>query len=379
MSFQHDSGVAFNEVTVQADHHDRDWSYSPDFNWSYTPDFDWSYTQLWLPKMKVLQRPADRQSSLLRYRRSRKWPKPRSLMEMTLDTIVKNLHTVNEETMASLPPPYLWRIYNECATNGMLSLHVWKIFLKLLLADKDHNPDPNTNYQLYSYHAAIISPSYELNYYTKPLVCPDKYFLTRLTIIGVDHFRTDELLTLARLDNLLTLTLDYRSTLLERNAVGDQLVKGWSETGDAFPLLQTLRLTGPLITVQSLRYISRFPSLSLYVISVTGENWKKLSRIARPLAEEHGWTFDSSSLSLPEQTTAPPETPTVDINIKIKIKPRDRYPFNACEFRRISTNSSTGSQQLPEKPLPGRGEPSRTNLQPRKKRKIQDVLSSFEA
>ncbi|KAK4218462.1 hypothetical protein QBC37DRAFT_395813 [Rhypophila decipiens] len=288
MSFQHDPGVAFNELTVQADHHDRDWSYSPDFTQG--------------------------QSSHLRYTRSQKWPKPRSLMEMTLDTVVKNLHTVNEETMASLPPFYLWRIYNECATYGMLSLHVWKIFSKLLLADKDHNPDPNTSNQLYSYRVDILLPSYELSYYTKPLVCADKYFLTSLTIIGIDHFRTDELLTLARLDNLSTLTLDYGSTLLERNEVGDRLVKGWSETGDAFPLLQTLSLIGLGITFQSLRYISIFPALSLYEMSVTRRRksslWHEIDQIAVPLAEEHGWTFVSSSLKT-ASAAATPKTPTV--------------------------------------------------------------------
>lgn len=68
--------------------------------------------------------------------------------------------------------------------------------------------------------------------------------------------------------------------------VNDRLVRGWTEKSDPFPLLRILRVWGDQSTSQdSLRWVSKFPSLALYDVMGAREDWKSRDEPAL----EYGW------------------------------------------------------------------------------------------
>ncbi|KAK0725316.1 hypothetical protein B0H67DRAFT_127367 [Lasiosphaeris hirsuta] len=66
--------------------------------------------------------------------------------------------------------------------------------------------------------------------------------------------------------------------------VGDRLVRGWSEKTSPFPALKVLRITdSTFLSEQSFCYVSKFPSLCVYDISVD------INRRIQATARAHGW------------------------------------------------------------------------------------------
>lgn len=374
MSLQDDPGVAFTETIVQADHRDRDWFYAPRYQvlgpGSFVPAY-WGTPG----GPHGVQRSGKRNS----------------LMEMALSVVIKNLDTTTEETLAGLPMPYLCRIYNESVATGMLSFHAWKILSKLFVADPGHqNYIPDDDF--YCYCILIRSPSYELSYYTGPVSCPDSFdFLTCIIIDNIDSFRTDEFLSLARLKNLLTLKIVDQAV-----RVTDRLVKGWSETEGGFPVLQQLTLTSRAISLSSFQYISTsISSLALYKMhNSTREPFSdKDWRDCRDIAQKTGWDIidfsDEETVTecIDLKPSVPPSTLTAYLHL---IRPGNTYPFwepsTAWFYRSTPPNrppasSSSNSAPSPTEPPPrGRGLlDNRMNLQPRKRRRLQEVMSAFRS
>ena len=360
MAFQTDIGIAFNETIAVVQNHDRDWFLSPNFQ-------------------PVSRGPAsEHQSSDTQRHVNRRGP--RSLMEMALEVVIDNLHTTTEQTLANVPLPYLWRIYDECGPRR-ISFHTWKMLSKVLLADKDR--DANTfPPQLYSYSLEVCSPSFELSYYTQPLACPNLDFLGYLTIDKVQIFQTEELLALAKLKNLVVLEIIESVTSPQNIKVTDRLVKGWSETEDAFPLLQNLQIMGPLTSYRSLQYLSRFPSLTLYkVCNGSWSLWDSILNDKGRLAKDHGWSIVDSDWASPSESLLPAlEVPPTMRSAHLRLRgsrqdPRVN-PQNGIEFRRIKPSQSVGRPKLNDR-RPKPEDTKETQLKPRKRQKMQDVLSSF--
>ncbi|KAM7207975.1 hypothetical protein V8F20_001769 [Naviculisporaceae sp. PSN 640] len=375
MAFQDDPGIAFRETTVEGKHEDRDWFYNPQ-----------------------LRRTAPPYSSSRRFedprvypRRSKKWHKTRSLKEMALEVVVKNIHTATQETLANIPLPYLWLIFEECALNDMVSFHSWKMFSKLLPGDQDREPDRclRITDTLHSCHVRIESPSYDLSYYTRHLASPGTPidFLTFLHIKPC-VFRTDELLTLARLNNLLFLSIVDTGYKQEAAAVTNHLIRGWSETEMCFPSLKFLTLESTEVSVRSLRYILKFPSLGGYRCRPSSHMSGGFGKLGGCIAREHGWIMCDQSgdiqgmpdgdwrLSVP----AAPKIPVAQISLG-ELYDGSTGPY--IQFARVASSASKSlrAPSPPVEPSPPRPDnpTPRRNIQARKKRRFQDVLSSFDA
>jgi hypothetical protein len=68
--------------------------------------------------------------------------------------------------------------------------------------------------------------------------------------------------------------------------VSDRLVRGWTEKSDPFPLLRLLRIWGDQSTSQeSLKWVSRFPSLALYDVMGARGDWATSYKSAM----DNGW------------------------------------------------------------------------------------------
>lgn len=362
MAFPPDIGIAFNETIAAVQNHDRDWFLSPNFQ----------------PEPESRGPATDHQRSDTQryvYRRG-----PRSLMELALEVVIENLHTITEQTIDNVPLPYLWRIYDECGPRH-ISFHTWKMLSKVLLADKDR--DSNTfPPELYSYSVEICSPSFELSYYTQPLVSSNVDFLSYLTIKGIQTFQTDELLVLAKLRNLVVLEIIENVTHAAIK-VTDRLIKGWSETEDAFPLLQNLRISGLMTSYRSLQYLSKFPSLTLYEICNGG--WSLRDNAVRDegrVAKNLGWSLVGSEWEAPSESLlpaleVPPKMRTAHLRLLGSRQNSTRMnPQDGFVFRRIKSSLSGGRLRLEDK-RPEPKDAQETQLKPRKRQKMQDLLTSF--
>lgn len=129
--------------------------------------------------------------------------------------------------------------------------------------------------------------------YTRPLNSLSIDFITNLVISGGCDFTMNELLCLADMKNLGVLDFIPPETGPYPPEMTDRLVRGWSEMHDPFPLLRVLRTWGNRsLTRESLRWVSKFPSLTLFeVVQASGNDWT----LARGIAEEHGWKLADTS------------------------------------------------------------------------------------
>ncbi|RFU74673.1 hypothetical protein TARUN_7585 [Trichoderma arundinaceum] len=173
---------------------------------------------------------------------------PRSLLDMAINVIADNIGDVSEELLGSIPTQLLWRIW----------------------------------------HFLEARPSEELKCYTQPLTSLTTDFITHLVLSGGCQFSTHELLCLADIKNLGILELIQPADELRDifPQVSDNLIRGWTDKENPFPLLRILRIWGDQSTTQkSLRWVAKFPSLALYDVMGAREDWE--SRYED--AAEAGW------------------------------------------------------------------------------------------
>jgi hypothetical protein len=105
---------------------------------------------------------------------------------------------------------------------------------------------------------------------------PNIDFITHLVISGGNDFTTSEMLFLTDIKNLGVLEIIQPADELGATfpQITDRLVRGWSEKPNPFPLLRVLRIWGDQTTTQgSLRWVSKFPSLTLYDVKGAREDW----------------------------------------------------------------------------------------------------------
>ncbi len=141
---------------------------------------------------------------------------------------------------------------------------------------------------LYRFRQHICRPDDELKHYIRPLTAPSAEFITQLTISGNCSFTTNELLHLTEVKNLgvLELIQPADELLATFPEVNDSLIRGWTEQPNPFPLLRILRIWGnQSVTQQSLHWISKFPSLVMYDVMGSRDDWESVYQLA-PAA---GW------------------------------------------------------------------------------------------
>ncbi|KAM0348375.1 hypothetical protein ACHAPU_004345 [Fusarium lateritium] len=208
---------------------------------------------------------------------------PRPLVDMTISVVADNIGKVRCVThFDDIPNNMLWRIWRYLEARGTC-LHAWKFFSKIFMDDQD-----DKTLGLHRFRQHICHPGTDLARYTKPLIAPPTDFITHLVITGGCSFSTHDLLCLADMPNLGALELiqpaDELRTVFPR--VSDRLVRGWTEKPDPFPLLRLLRIWGDQSTSQeSLKWVSRFPSLALYDVIGAREDWST----SYETAEKNGW------------------------------------------------------------------------------------------
>ncbi|ODA76517.1 hypothetical protein RJ55_07787 [Drechmeria coniospora] len=191
---------------------------------------------------------------------------PRSLVAMTINVI----HLQRR----------IWRFLEPSG----VSLHAWKLFSKLLcLADAEKTLG------LCRFRQHICEPDSALRRYSQPLTSLTADFITHLIIAGGCKFRANEMLCLAEMRNLgvLELLQPAESELASYPRLSNRLIRGWTEVKNPFPLLRILRICGgdQHATQESLPLVSQFPSLALYDVTASREDWPDPADLARA----HGW------------------------------------------------------------------------------------------
>ncbi|EFY99597.2 hypothetical protein X797_000991 [Metarhizium robertsii] len=214
---------------------------------------------------------------------------PRSLIDMATHVIANNIGDVTERHLLdAMPIRLLWRIWLFLEARGVC-LHAWKLFSKILVAD-----DEDKTLGLYRFRQHICHPQEELKIYTQPLMSPSTDFIAHLVISGGCQFSTHELLCLAGMKSLGVLELiqpadEVRASFPE---VSDRLIRGWAEMENPFPLLRVLRIWRDQdATQESLRWVTKFPSLALYDVMASRDDWPDPSGSAL----EHGWEMAGSA------------------------------------------------------------------------------------
>ncbi|KAI6748307.1 hypothetical protein HG530_015587 [Fusarium avenaceum] len=208
---------------------------------------------------------------------------PRPLVDMAISVVADNIGKVRSVAhLEAIPNNLLWRIWRYLEARGVC-LHAWKLFSKILMDDQD-----DKTLGLYRFRQHICHPGTDLIRYTQPLTAPPTDFITHLVLTGGCSFNTHDLLCLADMPNLAALELiqpaDELRTVFPR--VSDRLVRGWTEKSDPFPLLRLLRIWGDQSTSQeSLKWVSRFPSLALYDVMGARGDWAT----SYESAMDNGW------------------------------------------------------------------------------------------
>lgn len=205
----------------------------------------------------------------------------RSLMDMAMTAIGDNLSLLSAQDLRCCPEVLTWRIwdhfYNE---SRLLNFHGWKTFLDTLAGQK--HPEKKANpfdfdQAFRFYRLNIADPKAPLSIFLNPLRSPGATFLVRLTICRRASFGKNEMLALAGLENLCTLSIispALDSDLSTFPRVDDRLVREWSLLRHPFPSLRTLRIWGnDLTTSRSLEHVLAFPLLQVYNVAGRRTDW----------------------------------------------------------------------------------------------------------
>ncbi|CAG7556591.1 unnamed protein product, partial [Fusarium equiseti] len=217
---------------------------------------------------------------------------PRPLVDMAISVLADNIGKVRSRShLEAIPSNMLWRIWRYLEARGVC-LHAWKMISKILMDDQD-----DKTLGLYRFRQHICRPGNDLARYTEPLTAPPTDFITHLVLTGGCSFSTHDLLCLADMPNLGALELIQPADELRTvfPTVSDRLVRGWTEKPDPFPLLRILRIWGDQSTTQeSLKWVSKFPSLALYDVMGAREDWTK----SYEAAAKNGWEQDDAPSGL---------------------------------------------------------------------------------
>ncbi|KAK8044821.1 hypothetical protein PG993_004845 [Apiospora rasikravindrae] len=203
----------------------------------------------------------------------------RSLMDMAMTAIGDNLNLLSTEALRRCPEMLVWRTWDHFYDEGrLLNFHGWKTFLETLAGKKhpEKQVDPFAEAFRF-YRVPIADPNGPLSFFLNPIRSPDATFLVRLTISHGASFAKYEMLALAGLENLCTLSImspELGSNRCTFPRVDDRLVREWSLLRRPFPSLRALRIWGnDFTTFRSLDHVLAFPVLEVYNVAGKHTDW----------------------------------------------------------------------------------------------------------
>ncbi|CAD6443253.1 2dbfa8ad-d34e-46af-97d2-f4e6218a12f8 [Sclerotinia trifoliorum] len=218
-------------------------------------------------------------------RKKRRVPR---LIQLSVDTILKNIGDVTYEKIQYMPSLQLEFLWRELSKRCVNSFNTWKAFSKAL--DRHEGAILNQ----FRYCGSIPEPVPSLSIYTKPLSSTSFDFLVHLSITTA--FKTSDLVELSAMTNLVALEIvnpkhvhHSRNTgKLFDTSFGDRVIKTWSEgaiSGKAFQVLRILKLRDfEEITNNCFQYLNRFPALAVF--DVLDCDFNGLAQLG---AERLGW------------------------------------------------------------------------------------------
>ncbi|KAJ8064128.1 hypothetical protein OCU04_007964 [Sclerotinia nivalis] len=210
------------------------------------------------------------------------------LIQLSVDSIVKNIGDITYEKIQYMPSLQLEFLWRELSKRCVNSFNTWKAFSKVL--DRHEGAILNQ----FRYSGSIAEPVPSLSTYMKPLSSTSFDFLVHLSITTA--FKTPDLIELSALTNLVALEIvnprqdhHLRNTgKLFQASFGDRVIKTWSEAainGKAFQILRILKLRNfKEITNNCFQYLNRFPALAVFDVLDCGFNG-----LAQLGAERLGW------------------------------------------------------------------------------------------
>ncbi|KAK4178501.1 hypothetical protein QBC36DRAFT_182496 [Triangularia setosa] len=226
------------------------------------------------------------------------------------------------------------------------------------------------------------------------------HFLTILNIKHVEKFNTRDLLLLPELRSLVVLRMEDNGLVTTSHSefgcykpamnLNDTLIRGWSEKEHPFPSLRSfILITMPgSLSVHMLRYASNFPKLQ--VVYVNSPLTNPRPAIGQPLKEVPAWTtaechhrpcWDTSlkyqelGLDNPYTTiTLEPPAEPGQVNNRALLMSLSVWEFFRNWNNEVQNHDRPGPVTQPKRKAVTEG----MNLKARSKRKIGDLLSSFE-
>lgn len=179
-----------------------------------------------------------------------------------------------------------------------ISLHAWKLFnmasQKLALDVKPDDQDSEETQGNSSkpsrrfFHHIQLTTANDLTTYIAPLRPSDSLdFLSHIRIAGPCQIKTEELLQLTSLKNLGVLEImEPADELSPFPRVSDRILRSWSEEENVFPKLVILKIYALYgFSENSLRYLNKFPALTLFEVGGRPREWQQSER----LCAEIGW------------------------------------------------------------------------------------------
>lgn len=138
------------------------------------------------------------------------------------------------------------------------------------------------------FHHIHLTTADDLDTYIAPLRPTGSFdFLSHIRIAGPCQIKTEELLQLTSLRNLGVLeVIEPADEFSPFPRVSDRIIRSWSEEKGVFPKLVVLKIYALYgFSERSLRYLNKFPALTLFEVGGRPREWQQSER----LCAEVGW------------------------------------------------------------------------------------------
>lgn len=184
------------------------------------------------------------------------------------------------------------RIWERVRETSFISLETWKLLAGILVPSGQFEAAKGSICSVLMNHTITVPKTQPLAAYIGPLISDTFDFLTHLTTTGSVRGSSAELLRLVQLKNLAVLEILSPDPERDRHnspRLTDSIVREWSTTPGAFPVLRILRVWGEAYTTKhSLRYVSAFPSLVWYDVAGNVRDWEDADESVW-LGEDETW------------------------------------------------------------------------------------------
>ncbi|KAK4042957.1 hypothetical protein C8A01DRAFT_13467 [Parachaetomium inaequale] len=230
---------------------------------------------------------------------------PRSLVAMCLRVLADNIAAASRDSIWHLPEHLKWALWRELYPRNM-AFQTWKIVSGVLWGASYIRADSGTNkphdeaflMSMFRYCQEIVNPPCDLSVYTAPFMEMETD-LVYLCIDNVARFQTHELISLAKLPQLVVLELIERDAADSR--IGDGLIQGWSEV-DIMPFrhLRVLKITSRThwVSERRLEFFLELPRLEILDITATPKSRLRTSSRVKDIVARCGWKITEPSGSL---------------------------------------------------------------------------------